>query len=94
MTVTYDGRAEKVVRAANLLRALDVFDRLRFVELDAADAASGASRKEPSRLVVLTPSGPREGWSGLQFAARALPLLWLLALPGLVGGYLKPATRG
>jgi hypothetical protein len=88
MTVTYDSRAEKLVRTVNLLEALDVFDRLRFV--DARDADSGASANGASlRLVVSTPTGPRAGWSGLRFAARALPLLWVLALPGVVGGYLK-----
>jgi hypothetical protein len=82
VTITFDDRAEKVLRTVNLLQALDVFDRLRFVVRDAAEGGS-------KELVVSTPSGPRVGWNGLQFAARALPLLWVVALPGVVGGYLK-----
>jgi hypothetical protein len=39
------------------------------------------------------PSGRGRGWSGLQFAARALPLLWILALPSVHGGCLKPGAR-
>jgi hypothetical protein len=91
VTVTYDSRAEKAVRSVNLLRALDVFDRLRFVVLDPADVDAGLPAKKPTSLgiVVSTPSGPRAGWNGLTFAARALPLLWVVALPGVVGGYLK-----
>lgn len=84
MTVSYDGRATKVVRVTNLLRALDVFERLRFVEQD-VDTRGG--------LVVSTPSGPKEGWSGIQFAARALPLLWVLSVPGRFGGHRKPSAR-
>lgn len=90
MTVTYDGRAKKVVRVANLLRALDVFGRLRFVERD-GDAGESASPSDA--LVVSTPSGPKEGWSGIQFAARALPLLWVLSVPGRIGGNRNPSAR-
>ncbi len=89
VTVTYDDRAEKIVRSVNLLRALDVFDRLRFAPLGETEPSKGSRRG----LIVSTPAGPREGWRGLQFVARALPLLWVFALPGVVGGYWKPATR-
>ncbi len=94
ITVSYDDRDEKASRAANLLRALDVFARLRFAPLDAASAGADVSSEEPSPgLVVSTPFGPREGWSGIRYAAaRALPLLWVLALPGVLG-VRSPSTR-
>jgi hypothetical protein len=94
LTVTYDGRHEKVVRTVNLLRALDVFQRLRFAPFSAADTGTELpTRKANRQLVVSTPFGPRGGWSGLQYAARVLPLLWVLALPWVAFGYFKAEVR-
>jgi hypothetical protein len=94
MTITYSGQVANAARRIHLLRALDIFDRLRFVEAESSGVDSAASaRRGTEGLVVSTPVGPREGWSGLQFAARALPLAWVVALPWVLSGYLKPAVR-
>jgi len=94
MTITYSGQVANAARRIHLLRALDIFDRLRFVEAESSGVDSAASaRRGTEGLVVSTPAGPREGWSGLQFAARALPLAWVVALPWVLYGYLRPAAR-
>jgi hypothetical protein len=60
VTVVYDGGADRPRRAAELLRAIDVFGRLRFIDLQSGAALTGVSRREArGRLLVLTPAGPR-----------------------------------
>jgi len=80
VTVVYDGGADRPRRAANLLRAVDVFERLTFVDLQSGAALAKVSRKEArGRLLVLTPAGPREGFAGVRFMAPSIPILWPVA---------------
>jgi hypothetical protein len=81
VTVIYDGGSVRIARAANVLRAVDVFHRLQLVDLRSRWAAYGLSRKQGhNRLLVSTPSGLREGFGGLSYLARVVPLLWPLAI--------------
>ena len=80
VAVAYDGASLQVARRAELLRALDVFARLRLVDIRSGAEAAGVSAKEArNRLLVVAPDGPREGFDGLCYVARRVPLLWPLA---------------
>jgi hypothetical protein len=84
VTVVYDGGSLRTTRAANVLRAIDIFDRLNVVDLRAGVEKHGIGTKEGrNHLLVLSPSGALEGLDGLRFLASRIPLLWLLA-PGAV----------
>jgi hypothetical protein len=47
----------------------------------------------PSRGENYSDSQGAASLTGLQFVARALPLLWLLAVLGIIGGYLWSGGR-
>jgi Vitamin K-dependent gamma-carboxylase len=83
VTVVYDAGSERLRVQANLLRALDVFHRLTFADARAADI-SIPPHVDRERLIIEAPCGPRQGFEGLQAAARVLPLLWPLALPAAI----------
>jgi hypothetical protein len=80
LTVLYDGASERPRRIAELLRAIDVFHRLAITDLrsrqEAFDVPEGF---DPTRLIVQTPSGLRQGATALRSIASAVPLLWPLA---------------
>lgn len=83
LTVIYDGGSARIANLANVLQALDIFGQLRITDLRSGAAPLGMSRKDgQNRIFVATPSGLREGWDGLSYAARVLPLLWPLAIRG------------
>jgi hypothetical protein len=89
----YDGGSEGVARAANVLRAIDIFGRLRMVDLRAKAAKQAVPVQEGrNRIWFQTPYGPRAGLAGLRFAAKGVPLLWPLALGAWFGGPVKERT--
>jgi len=63
VTVGYDANSERALRTVNVLRAIDVFNRLRFVELGSEAPDRGRKPKEP--LIVSTPA------DGLEALTRA-----------------------
>jgi hypothetical protein len=94
LTVIYDGGSERVARQANVFRALDIFGRLDLVDLRAGASKFGLTLQEGrGRVLVATPSGPREGFPGLTWLARKLPLLWPLAVPSFLPGAAKRNLR-
>ncbi len=84
VTLIFDSASPRAVRAARVLQAIDVFERLRPADLHSRDTRAWVSAAEGrGRILVGTPAGARAGLSGLRFAARALPLFWPLALTRL-----------
>lgn len=89
--VLLDGRCPLCLRTGRILRALDVFDRLTFV--DANDAvervryAPNATLDDVRReILVADDCGVYAGIAAFRAIARAIPLLWpllpLLRAPG------------
>jgi hypothetical protein len=93
VTVIYDGSAERLRRVANLLRAIDIFGRLSFV--DSRDSgAKGAARVKAARseLVVETSSGARHGSDATRTVASVVPLLWPVYVGLGIQKLFKPAA--
>lgn len=86
-TVVYDSASSRSLRKANTLRALDVFRRVRFVDLRSdeapADLHSGQVAQTLDGVRFVTSSGAREGLVGLRSIAPLVPMLWPLAIPSL-----------
>ena len=81
VTIIYDANSGHLRRITNLLRALDIFHRLSLTDLRAARTQYDISPKtNRERLLVVTPSGPRQGRDAIQALAQVIPLLWPLAL--------------
>jgi hypothetical protein len=92
--VLYDAAYAPSRYAANLLRALDVFQRLRLIDVHAPDApaisAEGDAIGPRARVLVATPEGLRAGFAALCALAPVVPLLWPLTPLTLVSW---PAKR-
>jgi hypothetical protein len=85
VTVIYDGSSERLRRIANVLRVIDIFRRLSLTDLrDSPTPCDIPRERDRKRLLVGTPSGLRQGLAGLQRLAAVVPLLWPLALPGVI----------
>jgi predicted DCC family thiol-disulfide oxidoreductase YuxK len=96
-TVVYDGASSSSLRTVSTLRTLDVFRRVRFLDLHSEEGsaifpgASGAPSLD--RVRFMTPSGPQEGLPGLCAIAPLVPMLWPLAIPALFrGGVPRPVS--
>ncbi len=87
-TVVYDGNSEPSRRTMNLLRALDIFRRLRFLEAHSPEGASAFPQANGGTGPVhyVTGKGPQIGFTGLCSIAPLVPLLWPLAIAGLFRG--------
>ena len=82
ITVIYDGSSERLRAVANLLRAIDIFHRLSLTDLRASQSPIEIPPQlDRRRLLIATPSGLRNGFDGVRVLARAIPLLWPLAVP-------------
>jgi hypothetical protein len=81
--VIYDGRSLRPSRAANILRAIDIFGRLQILDFHSAEARNiqpGLTREHASnKLLFVTGADIRSGWSGLMSVAPLVPALWPLA---------------
>jgi hypothetical protein len=86
-TVVYDGASSSCLRTVNTLRALDVFHRLRFLDLHSEEGSAvfhGVDRAAGLKHVIfMTPSGGQEGLLGLRTIAPLVPMLWPMAIPSL-----------
>lgn len=96
-TVVYDGASSSSLRTMNTLKALDVFRRLRFLDLHSEEGSAifPVTDATPGldRVTFMTPSGPQEGVAGLQAIATLVPMLWPLAIPSLFrAGVPSPAA--
>jgi hypothetical protein len=96
--VVYDPALAMSVRAANVLRVIDIFGRLRVVEITAPETlallpvpAPVVSVEHP--VMVITPAGPRAGFALLTALAPVIPLLWPLA-PLALGSHSTPRVPG
>jgi hypothetical protein len=83
-TVVYDPALEASLRAANVLRVIDIFDRLRLVEITAPETLSMPPRPAPTisrehPVVVVTAAGPRARFGAVVALAPVIPVLWPLA---------------
>lgn len=92
--VVYDGRCRFCRGQMSILRALDVFDTLRYLSLHdprVPELLPGMTRDELLQaMVVLDPQGRRHiGASAVRYLTRSLPALWWLApllhIPGSFG---------
>ncbi|MFZ3216874.1 MAG: HTTM domain-containing protein [Candidatus Acidiferrales bacterium] len=83
VTVCYDGNSPRLRAQANLLRALDVFRRLKFANSRDSGVTIPA-QMDRGRLTVLTRAGARQGFEGVMELAGVVPLLWPLAGVGVV----------
>ena len=94
VTVVYDGASSSSLRTANTLRALDVFRRVRFLDLHSDEgSAICAGTAGLDRVRFMTRSGAQEGLPGLCAIAPLVPMLWPLAIPSLFrGGVPRPAA--
>jgi hypothetical protein len=84
--VVYDPALAMSVRAANVLRVIDIFGRLQVVEITAPEALAllPAPVPEPAPsaahpVMVLGAGAPRVGFAVLTSLAPVIPLLWPLA---------------
>jgi hypothetical protein len=82
-TVVYDPVLPSSLWAANVLRVIDIFGRLRLVEITAPEALSlvpdyipGISRERP--VLILAPSGAHVGFAAVIAVSPVIPLLWPL----------------
>jgi hypothetical protein len=84
-TVVYDGASDSSVRTTNILRALDVFRRVRFFDARSAEGAAAcpAAAEGHGSITYRTGKGPRTGFTGLCAIAPLVPLLWPLAILAL-----------
>jgi hypothetical protein len=81
VTLIYDATSERLRRITNVLRALDIFHRLSLTDLRAARTQYNIPPStNRGRLLLVTPSGPRQGRDVIQALARVIPLLWPFAL--------------
>jgi hypothetical protein len=68
VTVVYDAASDRVVRTANVLRAMDFRHRMQLVDLQAAAARHGVGEQEGAgRLLVATPGGWRHGFEAIRY---------------------------
>ncbi len=96
--VVYDPALAMSVRAANVLRVIDIFGRLQVVEIAAPDTLAllpvpppALSAEHP--VMVLTTAGPRVGFALLATLAPVIPLLWPLA-PLALASHPTPRVSG
>jgi hypothetical protein len=83
VTVIYDQSSQRLARIANLLAAVDVFDRLSLVNSrDSKDSRAQfniPAQQVRNQLLVATESGVWSGRDALRAVARVVPVLWPLA---------------
>jgi len=96
-TVVYDGASTSSLRTVNTLRALDVFHRVRFIDLHSEEGAATCPGADGAtgldRVRFMTRTGPLEGLPGLSSIAPLIPMLWPLAISSLFrGGVALPAA--
>jgi hypothetical protein len=97
-TVVYDGASGSSLRTMNTLMALDVFRRVRFLDVHSEEGSAifpvAGGPPGFDRVKFMTPSGPQGGLAGLRAIAPLVPILWPLAIPSLFrGGVLWPAAK-
>ncbi len=94
VTLIYDANSERLQRITNVLRALDIFHSLSFIDLHAAQTQYNIPPEtNRERLFVITPSGPRQGRDVMEALARVVPLLWPLALLSFLHSQPPSAAR-
>jgi hypothetical protein len=93
----YDGTSSCSLRAVNTLRALDVFHRVRFIDLHSDEGKAICPEPDGpagrNRVRFVTRTGVREGISGLCAIAPLVPLLWPLAISSLFQSHV-PRSAG
>ena len=96
--VVYDPALMISVRAANILRVIDIFGRLQVVEIATPETLAllpvpppALSAEHP--VMILTTAGPRVGFALLTTLAPVIPLLWPLA-PLALASHPAPRVSG
>jgi hypothetical protein len=88
--VLYDGCSIRSVRWVNVLHAIDIFARLRFVDWQSAEGRTAwpdlSARQGQANLLIVAGNSLRAGFSGLISISRLVPLLWWLAPLSLTSG--------
>ena len=80
VSVFYDAQSIRCRKSAELLRALDIFHRLKLTDLNVAQPQLELPPSaDHNRLIVQTPSGFQQGRKALQAIASKYPPLWPLA---------------
>ena len=87
--VLYDANCSFCVRSVEVLRNLDVFDRLAFFGMQDPSVRQNFPDFDPERgekeMLVRTPEGWLGGYYAFRYIARHVPILWLV-LPFLYFG--------
>ena len=92
--VLYDGQCQRAARLANVLRAIDVLQRLNVVDLRSSETGHSwpvsADAQQERPIVISRRGSVFEGWRGILAISRLVPLLWPLAPLSLVLSQPKP----
>jgi hypothetical protein len=82
ITVLYDGGSERLLRIANVLRAIDIFGRLSIADSRNSQAQFDMPRRESgNQILVATSFGIQRGSTAALAVARCVPLLWPVWVP-------------
>jgi len=88
--VIYDGASVGSSRLANVLRAADIFGRLKFIDRHSSEARAAwpvlAGWQGKTNLLVGAHGALHEGFHGLIAISRLVPLLWWLTPASLASG--------
>ena len=91
--VIYDGCADRSLHSANVLRAIDIFGRLNFIDRHSAEGRAGWPDLSNSqgKMLFVSRASAEEGFSGLVAISPLVPLLWWLAPVSVLSGRWKHA---
>jgi predicted DCC family thiol-disulfide oxidoreductase YuxK len=95
--VIYDGSSVRSVRLVNVLRATDIFERLKFIDRHSSEVRNAwpdlSDRQVQTGLLIGARGSLYEGFSALAAISRLIPLLWWLAPASLVSGPWRQPLR-
>ena len=91
--VIYDGNCSRAVRLTNVLRAIDVFERLNFSDLNASPPPALPLTQQPVQVVIWRRGSAYQGAKALLAVSPLLPLLWPLAPFALLQSQPKRSFR-
>jgi predicted DCC family thiol-disulfide oxidoreductase YuxK len=94
LDVIYDATSNRSCRIANVIRAVDVFERLKFIErhtFEGQAASQSISRPQgETRLLIAANGTLLDGFSAVVAISRLVPLLWWLAPAAWVASARRP----
>jgi hypothetical protein len=95
--VIYDGSSVPNIRLVNVLRAIDIFGRLKFIDWHSSEVRTAwpdlSIRQGSISLLISARGSLHEGFNALAAISRLIPLLWWLAPVSLVTGSWRQPLR-